>query len=215
MANNLKPKKPWPLPPGIEAPLSIMQHGFFTPSDFEEMEEPPSLDDIDWKDLPGVKVILFLDLDGTTDPEPADAGDSFFRLPLIAQVLREFPSVEIVISSARRLGWAKESDALGNLKENFPEDLRPRIVGVTPDVQNIGDKLIELAAYPRERACLAWLKARRVPGTPWLALDDRAALFSPGCPNLMLVDTNYGSLKRNQDELRRRLQAFRDVLGHP
>lgn len=207
MADILKPSKPG-LPPGIEAPLSIMQQDY-SPSYFAALEAvPPSLDDIDWKDLPGLPRILFLDFDGTTHPEPADAGDSFCRLPLIAEVLREFPVVEIVISSAWRLWAPDESAALGILRENFPEDLRRRVVGVTPNAKDLGNRFSELAAYPRERECRAWLKARRVPGTPWMALDDRAALFHPGCGNLMLVDTDYGFLKRNQDEFRRRLQAL-------
>jgi hypothetical protein len=98
--------------------------------------------------------------------------------------------------------------ALDLLRENFPEDLRPRVVGVTPNHANLGDSLYELAAYPRERECVAWLKRRRVPATPWLSLDDRAALFRPDCPNLMLVNTNYGFLKHNLDEFRRRLQML-------
>lgn len=207
MADILKPSKPG-LPPGIEAPLSIMQQDY-SPSYFAALEAiPPSLADVDWKDLPGISRILFLDFDGTTHPEPADAGDSFCRLPLIAEVLREFPAVQIVISSAWRLWSPEESAALGILRENFPEDLRRRVVGVTPNAKNLGNRFSELAAYPRERECRAWLKARRVPCTPWMALDDRAALFHPGCGNLMLVDTDYGFLKRNQDEFRRRLQAL-------
>ena len=209
MADILKPKKPG-LSPGIEAPLSIMQQDY-SPSYFAAQEAmPPSLDDIDWKDLPGLPRILFLDFDGTTHPEPAYAGDLFCRLPLIAEVLREFPAVQIVISSAWRLWSPDESAALGILRENFPEDLRPRVVGVTPNGMNLGNVFSELAAYPRERECRAWLKARRVPATPWMVLDDRAALFRPDCPNLMLVDTDYGFMKRNVDEFRRRLQALHE-----
>lgn len=60
MTDSLKPKKPgspsdrdeavWPLPPGIEAPLSIMQQDM-PPSFFEEEEEPPlSQDELNWKE---------------------------------------------------------------------------------------------------------------------------------------------------------------------
>ena len=45
-------------------------------------------------------MILFLDFDGVLHPEPSLAKDAFCRLPLIEEILQDFPQVQIVVSSA-------------------------------------------------------------------------------------------------------------------
>lgn len=156
-------------------------------------------------------MVLFLDFDGTTHPEVALVRDAFCQLPLIEGVLRGFPAVEIVISSAWRLSWADESMALVQLRKHFSEDLRARVVGVTPDHRCLDPKAARdgLADYPREWECVTWLRTHRSQVTPWLALDDRYWWFRPGCPNLMVVDCNDGFTESDVAEFRRHL----DELG--
>lgn len=158
-------------------------------------------------------MILFLDFDGTTHPEPAPSGDAFCRLPLIEDVLREFPAVEIVISSAWRLCWQDESTALVQLRKNFSEDLRARVVGVTPNHQNLDPEVAPegLATYPREWECVTWRHKHRNPWTPWLALDDRHWWFRPFCPHLMVVDCDDGFMASDVAEFRRRLRALGEM----
>lgn len=149
--------------------------------------------------------ILFLDFDGTLHSEVATAKDALSQLPLVEEILREFPSVEIVISSAWRLDWPEEAEAVSFLRLHFSADIAPRVVGVTPDcsfLQRPGhDDEIPL----REYECLAWLKANRPTGTPWLALDDRFWWFAPDCPNLMTVDCDDGFMPSDAPEFRRHL----------
>ena len=78
-------------------------------------------------------MILFLDFDGVlhplfTRPElPPEESRPFCYLPRFATVLRDYPSVEVVISST----WRITRD-LEQLREPFPHVLRPRVIGTTP-----------------------------------------------------------------------------------
>ncbi|MDP3172795.1 MAG: HAD domain-containing protein, partial [Polaromonas sp.] len=57
-------------------------------------------------------MIAFLDFDGVLHPEDTNSKNQLFcRLPLVEEVLREFPRAEIVISSAWRLEWRYETVA--------------------------------------------------------------------------------------------------------
>lgn len=67
----------------------------------------------------------------------------------------------------------------------FAVDIRDRFLGATP-------ALNESLPAVRERECVAWCAAYGYRNTPWVALDDDASLFSPGCPNLVLCETVRG-----------------------
>ena len=155
-------------------------------------------------------MILFLDFDGTTHPEPSLSKEAFCQLPLVESVLREFPAVEIVISSAWRVGWKDERTAVVQLRKHFSDDLRARVVGVTPEHQNLDPEAAPegLVAYRREWECVTWLRTHRDPWTRWLALDDRHWWFRPFCPNLMVVDGYEGFVETDTAEFRRRLSAL-------
>ena len=141
-------------------------------------------------------MILFLDFDGVSHPEPYAPEAAFTQLPLIESVVRERVHVAIVVSSS----W-RESHSLDELRNFFAPDLQPRVVGVTPD---LWDQALA-PAYVRERECLAWLAANRPAGTRWLAIDDRLAFFQPNCPNLFLTDTMQGFLPGQMASLREKL----------
>lgn len=160
-------------------------------------------------------MILFLDFDGVLHPEK----DAFFqrdlltRLPLVEDVLREFPHVEIVISSAWRLSWKDEDVAVSRLRKHFSNDIAARVVGVTPHFINLDPKaaIDGVQYYERHWECDAWMRSNRPAGTPWMALDDRAYWFRPLCPNLMELQADVAFTAGHVAEFRRRLEA----LGTP
>ena len=148
--------------------------------------------------------VLFLDFDGVTHPEGRNRQDlPFSQLHLIEDVLREFPSLEIVISSS----W-RDTYTIEGLRDLFAEDIAPRLVGVTPSVNSPqGDWLPGIPpAHEREWEIEAWLKANRQLGNPWLAIDDRPQWFRPDCPHLLVTESSKGFQSHQADRLREMLQ---------
>lgn len=155
-------------------------------------------------------MILFLDVDGVLHPEPALPRHAFCRLPLLEEILMDFPSVQIVISSAWRLDWKEESEQIAGMKAHFSLALRDRVIGVTPDHrQTPASQAPEgLAEYLREWECMDWLRTYRPPGTPYLILDDRVWFFRPNNPRLVLTDCDDGFMPHNEPEFRSRLAGM-------
>lgn len=156
-------------------------------------------------------MIVFLDFDGVVHTEPAiKPADLFSRLHLIEAVLREFPSVEIVISSAWRLGYDIDELAVSKLREHFSSDIAPRVVGVTPQFKYLcpEDAPDGLSSFTRHWECEVWTRRHRPPGTRWMAMDDRAYLFRPFCDNLMAFDRLEAFRQEHQDPLRQYLVAL-------
>ena len=112
-------------------------------------------------------MILFLDFDGVLHPEyegqqvPADV--AFCHLPRFESVMRDFPTVKIVISSM----WRHIYD-LKKLKKIFSPDISERIIGTTTIISRDPDLLPHL----REREIVIWLEIENLISEPWLALDD-------------------------------------------
>lgn len=112
-------------------------------------------------------MLLFLDFDGVLHPQyegqavPDDV--AFCHLPRFEAVMRDFPAVNIVISST----WRMQFD-LDALKGRFSEDIASRIVGATPQLATNGPHMVE----QREAEIMAWLLANDRQGQPWIALDD-------------------------------------------
>lgn len=157
-----------------------------------------------------VSMALFLDVDGVLHPEPVLFRHAFCRLPLIEEILMDFPQVEIVISSVWRLDWPEESAQIAGMKEHFSMALRDRVVGVTPDHRQtpVSQAPEGLSGYLREWECLDWLRMHRPPGTPYVILDDRVRLFRPDNPHLMIVDGDDGFMPHNEVEFRDRLAGM-------
>lgn len=132
-------------------------------------------------------MILFLDFDGVlhpyaSRPDLSDAENKFFSyLPRLEAVLRDFPDVQVVVSSDWRVG-----KTLGNLRAWFSEDIRPRIIGTTPLVGAPEDHWIG----HRQTEILAWLENHSAQAIPWIALDDVPGNFQPGAP-LILCDDGF------------------------
>jgi len=128
-------------------------------------------------------MILFLDFDGVLHPEEALPTDRFSCRPVLWQILRACPDVDVVFSTSWR-EFRSQKEMIQLMTRNGGGDLRHRFVGQTP--------VIPLARYggyphPREEECLRWLSENRRTHTVWLALDDVAWLFSPNCRNLYRV----------------------------
>lgn len=127
-------------------------------------------------------MVLFLDFDGVL--HPLDRRDELFScLPLFEQTVRQFPDLDIVISSSWRVDHSLEE-----LRAVFTADIAARIVGETP-YHTDG---FTAERYGRESEIRAWLHQFGRESEPWLALDDSDWMFSPNCPQLILVDPAVG-----------------------
>ncbi|MDR3453338.1 MAG: HAD domain-containing protein [Rhodoferax sp.] len=148
-------------------------------------------------------MIVFLDFDGVTHPEPCEVDALFVRLPLIEAVLREFDLPRIVISSS----W-REVHPLGELLEFFSADLAPRVLDVTPLLERLNDRWLpgQSQRFERQNECERWMRENRPWGTPWLAIDDRAHWFEPQCQHLLLTDPDHGFLPGDAPRLRAMIQ---------
>ena len=158
-------------------------------------------------------MIIFLDFDGVLHPEDTDIkADLLSRLPLVEEVLREFPSAEIVVSSAWRLNWPNQTLATLELRRHFAEDIAPRVIGVTPNFIHLDRQKAPdgVYLYRRQWECEMWMPAHRPPGTPWVALDDRAYWFRPFCEQLMELERNTAFTPEHQLEFRARLTAMQE-----
>lgn len=129
-------------------------------------------------------MILFLDFDGVAHPEVAAPTELFSCRPVLWQILRACPDVAVVFSTSWR-EFRSQKEMIELMTRNGGGDLRHRFIGHTP--------VIPLVRYgehphPREEECLRWLSENRRRQMDWLALDDVARLFSPGCRNLYRVN---------------------------
>lgn len=154
-------------------------------------------------------MILFLDFDGVTHPEFCNYDDYFCRLPLIEEVLREYPTVKIVVSSTWRLEFEDEAESIAQMRKHFSFDIAPRVVGVTPDLRTPDHKENQCKGIGRlrERECLVWLQRHRTLDTPWIALDDTPTWFGRNSAQVMIIAGTTGFTNDYEDELRRRISC--------
>lgn len=125
---------------------------------------------------------------------PVSQLNMFCREEHLARVLRDYPNIQIVITST----W-REMHTLENIQSFFLTDLRSRVIGVTPvieikdavDVQGI--RLREINQY---------LEATGNQGRAWIALDDAPELFPSSCPELVLCASEYGFSDATERALR-------------
>jgi len=148
-------------------------------------------------------VTLFVDFDGVLHPEFCHASKHCCRLPLLEDVLRATPSVEIVISSTWRQQHAFEA-----LRARFSPDIAPRVVGITPNYANLAEIPERLLGYEREAECVAWLREHRASTERWLALDDRQWLFRPFSTHLVQTNGKLGLDAVSAHRLAQRIQEM-------
>lgn len=146
--------------------------------------------------------VLFLDFDGVLHPFGEAKDKLFCAIPLLEEVLREFPSTDVVISSS----W-REVYSLDLIRDFFSPDIGQRIIDAAPVRPPNREIPTELWSYVREGECVVWMRRHRRRAS-WLALDDDAWRFRPFSQHLMLVDGSLGLTADVVPELRARLKAL-------
>ena len=125
--------------------------------------------------------LLFLDIDGVLHPVGVDYSFSsrfFSHLPRLEELLREFESVDVVISSDWRL-----AESIEQLQRYFSADIRHRIIGATPQI------FPHVAIHHRRQLEIqAWLDGNGRSDAEWVALDDWPSSFEAGFARLVLTD---------------------------
>jgi hypothetical protein len=125
--------------------------------------------------------LLFLDVDGVLHPVGVDYSFSsrfFSHLPRLEELLREFESVDVVISS----DW-RRAESIEQLQRHFSVDLRHRIIGATPQLDP------NLTVHNRRQLEIqAWLDGNGRSDAEWVALDDWPSSFDAGFARLVLTD---------------------------
>lgn len=118
-------------------------------------------------------MILFLDFDGVLHPQyegmPTPTEEVFCHLPRFESVMREFPTVQIVVSSTWRYKFTVDQ-----MRAHFSPDIAARIIGATPQSEIAGSGY---QVARRENEILDWLSASGNTGIQWIALDDAAWQF--------------------------------------
>jgi hypothetical protein len=128
-------------------------------------------------------MILFLDFDGVLHPAKKNGEPVFCRLPLLWNILRACPNVQVVFSTTWREDFSFEY-ILDCVTSGGGEDLAHRFISTTPNLESAGHY------GRRELEIQEWRNDNAHHGR-WLAIDDMAELFSRH-PNLYLVDGDTG-----------------------
>ena len=149
---------------------------------------------------------IFMDFDGVT--HPWGEAEDFRCLPLIEDVLRGFEEAKIIISSDWRMLFS-----LPKLRSRFSEDIRPRVLGVTPHIlPRRGSELHGL----REQEAKLWLQQHTpdIAAAAWCALDDAPGNWLTRS-HLVLTDFKRGFTDEDAGVLRHMLLSFRDGGAQP
>lgn len=143
---------------------------------------------------------IFMDFDGVT--HPWGEVEDFRCLPLIENVVRDYPEARIVIASDWRMLFS-----LAKLVNRFSEDVRSRVAGTTPHM--LPKRGADLRGM-REREAMTWL-SQHVPDVAtaaWCALDDAPGNWLTRS-RLILTDFKRGFNEEDALVLRRMLDGFR------
>ncbi|WP_434715973.1 HAD domain-containing protein [Paraburkholderia sp. A3RO-2L] len=134
--------------------------------------------------------LLFLDFDGVL--HPCTAG-TFIYLDRFQEFLREHADIRVVFSTS----W-RNDHSWPMLQGLFADDLHSRFLGVTPELDS---------ALPavREAEIELWRSGHGMLSAPWVALDDDASLFRPGCPELVLCETIRGLRPPQLEQMKKKL----------
>jgi hypothetical protein len=145
--------------------------------------------------------LLFLDVDGVLHPVETDysfRSKFFSHLPLLEELLREFPSVDVVVSSDWRL-----AESVEQLQQYFSADIRHRIIGATPQLDP------NLTVHNRRQLEIqAWLDGNGRNDAEWVALDDWPPSFKSGFDRLVLTDPQRAFDQDSFQELRSHFLRF-------
>lgn len=147
--------------------------------------------------------IIFLDFDGVLHPDPCRyQSDILCHLPRFEEVLRDFPDVEVVISSA----W-RQDQSIEDLRSYFSPDIARRVIDVTPHWSEVDHLFKLIGPYERQVEIEGWIgqSGRKI---RWIAIDDRSYWFQPELKNLVCCETGVGLNNERELELRRQLSLL-------
>lgn len=143
-------------------------------------------------------MILFLDFDGVLHPdyENYDLPDIelFCNLQRLEETLRDFPDVDIVISSMWRFQFT-----LDQLRTRFSPDIATRIIGKLLQSEYFD---LNYVRARREKEILRWLVDAERTTEPWVALDDCAWNFQLYLDHLVVCNGYTGFNEQAQARLR-------------
>lgn len=144
-----------------------------------------------------VEMLIFLDFDGVLHPAPPHNRDAgvLSCMERFEDVMREFPSWSIVISSS----W-RQAFSLDVIKGFFSDDIAGRVHGMTPVLD------ADLHCL-KQREIEQYLVNTGQSHMPWLALDDQAGEFDEDMPNLVLCDPARGFDEISEATLRKKMMA--------
>ncbi len=132
-------------------------------------------------------MILFLDFDGVLHPIANIGRDKFMHVPRLESVLRDFPDVQVVISSMWR------SDGIDACRSHFSDDIAKRIIGGTPwtDTLAYAPDSEFILGVVRHTEIMMWIEQNAYIG-PWVALDDSWREFPDPCHQLIKCRPEIG-----------------------
>ncbi len=149
-------------------------------------------------------MILFLDFDGVLHPdyENYDRPDTelFCHLQRLEEILRDFPDVDIVISSMWRYQFT-----LDQLRARFSPDIALRIIGKLPQSEYFD---LSYVRARREKEILRWLFDAERTTEAWVALDDCAWNFQHHLDHLVVCNAFTGLNEHSEARLRAALIEF-------
>lgn len=145
--------------------------------------------------------LLFLDIDGVLHPVGADYSFSsrfFSHLPRLEELLREFDSVDVVISS----DW-RRAESIEQLQRYFSTDIQHRIIGSTPQIAPH-----VVVHHRRQLEIQVWLDGNGRSDAEWVALDDWPGSFEANLERLVLTDPKRAFDQDSFQELRSHFLRF-------
>jgi hypothetical protein len=138
---------------------------------------------------------IFADFDGVMHRNGHKAfeyAEYFAKVVLQMSHMTDF-EFKIVFSTS----W-REYQSVERLTNYFPKQIHDKCVGKTPLIR-------ESMPHPRFQEIMMYTKEHGIDDRDWVALDDMACLFPPGCPNLILIDGSRGFTKADAKRLRKHL----------
>lgn len=131
-----------------------------------------------------------VDFDGLLHPHMRKESD-FCRLPLLWQILRACPDVDVVFSTSWREIY-RQDQLVAFVTRGGGEDLAHRFIGSTPITPRARSTYVAGPQPTRHNECLRWLAENNQQHRRWLALDDVPEIFPPNSPTLYLVNGSTG-----------------------
>lgn len=148
-------------------------------------------------------MILFLDFDGVLHPQfegqPVPVDVAFCHQSRFETIMRDFPNVEIIISST----W-REQFSLDDLRAKFSPDIATRITGTTP---RVADALPPRMVMVREWEIVTWLHTHDRQNEPWIAVDDSDWQFQSQRDHLVACKAYLGLDDTAESQLRAALKS--------